>query len=170
MRTKLPALAALAAACLSLGAAAAPGPDAVSFEINTWGKLIDSWTISADGSGQLTTAEQKPGGQFGDDTIYVQTLAPDPARYAELTAALRPARAFAGRNVPCGGRAFDLPYGHAVWRHAGAERGLDFNTGCSSSQARQVVQSLHAADLLVRKWAADAPKVEQKPAPPAPQS
>jgi hypothetical protein len=151
------------AAALNLGAAAPTEPDAVSFELNSWGKPLDRWTIMADGSGELTTSSQKPGADFNDYTLAVQKLGPDPARYGRLIEALRPAQAFAGKTLPCGERATDMPYGSASWRRAGAERRLEFNVGCSSAKARKVIESLHAADGLVRQWAADAPKVETAP-------
>jgi hypothetical protein len=164
-------LATLAAAgLLSLGAAPAPAADAVSFELNSWGRLLSSWTLNADGSGERVTARQAKGATFGDVDRDLQKLGPDPARYRRLLEALRPARAYAGREVPCGPRMTDLPYGELTWRHAGAARSIRFDSGCSSSTARKVLASVHAADELMAKWAADAPKVEipRPPSPPAP--
>ena len=155
----------LAAAALSLGAA--PQPDSVSFELNSWGKLLESWTIKADGTGEVITTSNDPRGPGSEAGVRSrQRLAPDPARYRRLEQVLQPAKQFAGRELPCGDRMFDLPYGEVAWRNAGRERRLAFDSGCSSAAAKRVLASLKAANELVGQWAAEVPKIQDDRAQP----
>jgi hypothetical protein len=154
MRILVKAAALLLVAGSTLAAPTAKTPrsdEAVEMSVNSWGRLINSWTIRLDGSGEVRTGKQGPGG-FSDVTVEVRRLGPDPARYAKVRAMLRASEAWAGRELPCGSRITDLPYGDVHWRSGATDRSLHFDSGCQGARARTVVDQLSAVDRAVVGW------------------
>jgi hypothetical protein len=151
----------LAACALALGAAAPhrPAPDAIAFEVSSWGRAIASWRVAADGRGLYTKSE---GRIFQRYRLVTRRVAGGRTAIAQLDAVLAPAARFAGREVPCGPQITDFPYGSVTWTFGGRQRRIRFNTGCQSAEAQGVANAVRAAEALVAKWAAAGPIVETR--------
>ncbi|MBS0295977.1 MAG: hypothetical protein JSR45_06655 [Proteobacteria bacterium] len=146
------------------GANAAPAAgDEVSFRINSWGKLLEAWTIRPDGSGEYQATKQGPTKDFYDVVLVTKRLAPAPGRYAQLQAALKPAERYDGKGPPCQKQIYDLPYGQISWVRSGATHGFSFDLGCGSADANVAYKALENASAVVTAWAKDAPVAEEKP-------
>ena len=157
------ALALLVCVAAAGGASAAPAAgDEVSFEINSWGKLIEAWTIRPDGSGEYRTMKEGTTWRSNDGAVVVKRMAPAPGRYAQLTAALKPAARYDGKGPPCEKQIYDLPYGHIAWVRSGATHGFSFDLGCGSPDASVAYKALQDASSMVTGWAKDAPVAEEK--------
>src|SRR4051812_42333772 len=68
----------LAACALALGAAAPrrPAPDAIAFEVSSWGKPLVSWRVAADGRGTHTNTES--GADFQHYRLVTRRIAAGP--------------------------------------------------------------------------------------------
>jgi hypothetical protein len=152
----------LAACALALGAAAPrrPAPDAIAFEISSWGKPLVSWRIAADGRGTYTKSED--GRDFQHYRLVTRRFVAGLNGFARLRAALAPAAGYARREVPCGPRMTDFPYGSVTWTSGRVERRVRFDTGCRSAEAKSVEAAISAADALVAKWGGAGPIVETR--------
>jgi hypothetical protein len=134
----------------------------VSFEINSWGKLIEAWTVRPDGSGEYRETKHGPTKDFYDVVLVTKHLPPTPGRYAQLQAALKPAEPYDGKGPPCQKEIYDLPYGHIAWVRSGATHGFGFDLGCGSPDATIAYKALQDASSMVTGWAKDAPVAEEK--------
>lgn len=143
--------------------AAPAAGDEVSFEINSWGKLLESWTIRPDGSGEYRQTKQGPTKDFYDIVLVTKHLGPAPGRYAQLQAALKPAEQYDGKGPPCQKQIYDMPYGRIAWVQSGANHGFSFDLGCVSADANVAYKALEDASSVVTAWAKDAPVAEEKP-------
>ncbi len=150
-------------ACALALAAAGPRrfmPETIAFEVNSWGKPLVSWQVGADGRGTYTKSED--GGDFQHYRLVTRRFDAGGTAFARLQAALAPARLYAGREVPCGPRITDFPYGSVTWTVAQVEQRVRFDTGCRSAEAKRVEAAIGAADALVAKWSASAPIVDTR--------
>jgi hypothetical protein len=126
----------------------------------SWGRLVGDWTIHRDGSGEFQSSRQVGG--FNDYVIVTKRLDAVAGRYQQLEALVRPAAPYEATGLQCGPRITDLPQGNLHWRREGLAHDLSFDYGCSSSEARQLLHQVAAADALVRDWAANAPVVDER--------
>lgn len=151
----------LAACALALGAAAPrrPAPESIAFELSSWGRAMESWRVAADGRGLYTKSE---GRIFQHYRLVTRRVAAGRTAMAQLDAVLAPAERYAGREVPCGPRITDFPYGSVTWTIGGRTRRVRFDTGCQSREAESVAAAVRAADALVAKWGGAGPIVETR--------
>jgi hypothetical protein len=150
-------------ACALALVAAAPGgrpPQAIAFEVSTWGRLLVSWRVGADGRGTYTKSQD--GSDFQHYRLVSRRFAVGRTAFARLQATLVPAERYAGREVPCGPRITDFPYGSVKWTIGTREQRVRFDTGCQSVEAKRVQAAISAADALVAKWSSAEPIVETR--------
>ncbi|MEA3038333.1 MAG: hypothetical protein QOE79_846 [Sphingomonadales bacterium] len=150
-------------ACAVALAAAGPhhrSPDAIAFEVSSWGKPLISWRVAADGRGTYTKSEG--GRDFQHYRLVTRRFAAGRTAFAKLDAALTWAAGNADREVPCGSRISDFPYGTVTWTIGHETRRVRFDTGCQSAEAKRVEAAVSAADALVAKWSVAGPIVETR--------
>ena len=139
------------------------GFEAIGFEINSWGRPIDRWDVSADGTAHYVEAAFDEGADFYTYRLEHRefTLAPTEwARLAALAAQLpqpRPDRA------DCKQRMTDMPYGTVRVSSGGTEQATAFDVGCRDKRYQAFVEQLRAMDALVAAQAKAHPviRVEQ---------
>jgi hypothetical protein len=152
----------LAVCALALGAATPRGrpPQAIAFEVESWGKPLVSWRVGSDGRG--TYAKSEDGSDFQHYRLVLRRFVAGRNGFAQLRAALAPVAGYAGREVPCGPRMTDFPYGSVIWTAGRQDQWVRFDTGCQSAEAKRVEAAVSAAEALVAKWAAAGPIVETR--------
>ncbi len=138
----------LAAALLG----AAPTPEPIGMTMLSRGKLVANWKIYPDGSiVAMTDDDRNPGDA---SRMVVRQTGATPGRYEAIEAMLRPARAVAGRKLPCKNPMTDAPSGDVTW---GKDVKLDYYGGCHEEKTRAVVDLLFKANEQVAAWTKDAP-------------
>ena len=83
--------------------------------------------------------------------------------FERLQEMMRLPEAYSGREIPCGLRYTDFPYGKATWTAGQNQKVIEFNTGCQAPEAGAVHNALYEADKLVKEWAAEAQIIEETP-------
>src|SRR4051794_30341315 len=151
------------AGCAVAAAEPVPSPatpgESVSFEAKSWGKPLSSWTVERLGAGRYTFSRKVPSGRFGDYDLVTRAFRITPADYARLEKLLAPARAFAGRELPCSLTITDQVYGRVRWKQ-GEE--VAFNLGCTSNQVRPIYDNFGQAETLVKRLAEAGTIIETK--------
>jgi hypothetical protein len=143
-------------ASLSLTGASAPD-EAISFDINSWGKRIHEWRIEPDGSIHYAHSASN---SFQDSEMVTQDIQPSPARYIWLRNLLAPVRNWVDKGLPCTEAFTDAPYGSLRWGE-GKELGFNGAFTCKDPTAQHAFELIRQADEQVVKW------VDKGPVPPA---
>jgi hypothetical protein len=152
----------LAVAALGLCAAAAAGQgknppraalESLSFESSSWGKPLSAWTIDSSGRGRHTASRAVPSGGFRDYDLITRSFDAGPSGYRRVEALLRPARAYAGAELPCRMEITDMVYGKVRWQGRGGARQVSFNLGCTSKAVAPLYGGFARADKLVERLA-----------------
>lgn len=173
MRTRLLLTGAvLLGGCATTGTLSTDGPtraaldfEAISFEVSSWGKPLQSWRIAADGTTEFRKSETLSGFQhYRIDTRRLVLARADVARIASLLAVTQ---RHVGAGIACTERITDQPYGRVTWAVAGSSRQLAFDTGCLDTSARAPLEAIRAADALVAERAGGAPVVASEEVKPA---
>ena len=141
------------------GAAEPARFETIAFEINSWGRPIDSWRVAADGSGAHVKMVQDEGADFRTYRLEHRqfTVSPeDYARLADMAAELPQPRL---KREDCELRATDLPYGNVRLGGAAGEETIGFDVGCRDAPYQEFVARLRAMDELVTEWAERHPPV-----------
>ena len=149
MRRVAIAGASLAAATASCAAPAAPPglPAAVHFDVNSWGTRLHGWTFDASGRGRIEDAV--PGTLRGQSRTTFRTVNVGMAGYRRLARTLAFADRLAQQPYDCRPMITDQTYGTIVFRRAGREKQLHWNTGCREPRDQQLQATLVTADRLV---------------------
>ena len=151
-RIVLAVAALLVSGCATVAAEVPPG-EPVAMKRSSWGKPLAEWRIEPSGQGWFKASRAaEPKGFFNYDLV-TRRFSAGPDAYRRVAALLEPARAFAGRDIPCESRATDLPYGTVSW----GESQLTYDSGCMGADAGRVIDALKAAEDHVESLAADAP-------------
>lgn len=154
MRVILFVLALIGTVCSAVQAGSPPWADGrwdiVTFEMNSWGKPVGSWMVTADGSGSWTESQQ--GASFNDYTLIVHEMTADKAHYDALAAILKrlpiPAPVIEG----CKTFMTDAPYGRIRIARGATTIELYYNAGCNDPPYAAYLDVLKAADSLVAEW------------------
>jgi hypothetical protein len=158
-RMMLPA-ALLLAACSSsqvgaqLAPAAGPAYRAIAFEVRSWGHVIKSWEVDADGAVRHVKIDGSP---FADHRLEHRDFAVDAAAYARLAALAAELPTPRPDRDQCKERATDLPYGTLRLTGGKGEEAVAFDSGCLDARYRAFIDQLLAMDDLVGGWAAQQP-------------
>lgn len=131
-------------------AAAEPAYRAVAFEINSWGRLLGSWAVEADGTVRHTKIDGSP---FGAHRVEQRAFTIDAAGYARLAAIAAELPQPRLDRAQCKERATDLPYGTLRLTTGKGEEAVSFDTGCLDAPYKEFVGKLRAMDALVEAWA-----------------
>jgi hypothetical protein len=146
---------ALLAGCTGMASSAGvPGAaqaESISFQLNSWGYPVEGFTIASDGTGEYRKAPE-----FRAEPR-VTRFAAGRAGYAQIRAALAPVRRHASREVPCGQRMTDMPYGDIVWQSGSNRDTVSLNVGCRSAEMRAVVARAQQATTLAEGFARTNP-------------
>jgi hypothetical protein len=142
------------------GAAAPPErQEGFALSINSWGKPLFDWRVSASGEAVYTYARDSGRHSFSDYDLVTKRFRVPATQMRRLRALLAPGRSYAGRTLPCRDEITDMPYGRIAWNDAL----LSYNLGCRSAEARPVYEGLEAAQDLMEALAKKAPVAEVKP-------
>ncbi|HEX5182528.1 MAG TPA: hypothetical protein VFW19_05175 [Allosphingosinicella sp.] len=136
-----------------------PIPDSLSFEAASWGRTLVQWTVERAGTGRYTTSRKVPSGDSSHYDLVTRSFRISADDYGRLEVLLRPARTYAGKDLPCRHVLEDRVYGVVRW---GGEQQLAFNFGCLSKKVVPIYQSFRDADMLVRRLAEAGIVVETK--------
>lgn len=128
--------------------------DQISMESYSWGRLSWKWAINSDGSGELTSTTSRSNNS-SDRVAVVKHWGASPGRYEKIRDMLAPAKAYAGKTLPCSLAITDLPYGNVAWRHGDSKQALSFDLGCRSDEANKLYGQMRAAYGLISTWSAE---------------
>jgi hypothetical protein len=145
----------LLAATIPLIVSAAPqlAAEAISMRTSAWGSDIVRWRIAPNGS--ITYAVRKlvyPPARQGP--WLERRTSPAPDRYRRIAELLSPARAWAGREMPCDHPITDQDSGTLSW---GKGAKLDFYDGCHEPETKRLVALLFEAQKQLGSWTNTAP-------------
>ena len=152
-RGTFPALV-LLAACTAVQAPSVPAGarvDSISFEIRSWGYVMEGFRIASDGSGEFRKAPE-----FRAEPRVTRFNA-GPAGFAQIRTALEGARRHTSSPPACGERITDLPYGDIVWQTGDRRATVSFNVGCRGAEMQQVVEQASRATRLAEGFARTNP-------------
>lgn len=127
------------------------GAESISFQLNSWGYPVEGFTIAGDGSGEFRKAPE-----FRAQPQVTRFNA-GRSGFERICAALGPIERFRGREVPCGQRATDLPYGDIVWQTGPRRTIVSLNVGCQSAEMQGVVARAQEATRLAQGFARSNP-------------
>ncbi len=153
----IPLACALLGACQTVPAEPAAPPAALAFEVKSWGALIHSWSVAADGAATTVTRQSKSGSPWPPYTLEHRrfTLAAvDLARLQALAAALPNPEP---TDDKCQQRMTDAAYGSLSIARGAEARALKFYEGCFDAYYAPYITQMKAIDALVMDAAAKAP-------------
>jgi hypothetical protein len=134
----------------------APGPGWInaSYEVNSWGKPLGSWSISADGTGTWTRAEPF-GGEGIPVVVETRAIVSPPGGLQKLDAILGRLPDVPPSDSNCRDHATDMPYGTLALSGGGqgGAKEYAFDTGCLDPNYKHFIATLTQADALVGEWA-----------------
>lgn|GEM_PF-964267 len=151
-----------AAGCAATGGRMATGspaaaPDAFSLELNYWGRPSASWRLGSNGEGEYRATEPAPSRNFEEYDIVTRRFSAGEDGFQRVRTIMDQVARLAPADLPCGTRIFDLPYGRVNWHRGDTASSLDFNFGCGSPRAQQVMGLLGEATTLVQGWSSNQP-------------
>lgn len=130
--------------------------DIVAFELKSWGVPIDSWSVSADGTGEWVETLRTEGQGFRDYHLARHPLHLTPAQVAQVVrAAAAVPPPFDERS--CKESVTDMPYGTLRLTRGGRTEELRFSNNCRDPGNLALIQRLQALDTLVSAWGKAAP-------------
>jgi hypothetical protein len=143
-----------------------PRPEyrAIAFAMNSWGRPIDSWDITADGRVRYVEAKSDAGAPFGTYRLEHREFAVGPAGFARIAAIAASLPQPRPTGTGCKQRATDFPYGTLRLDGAEASETLTYDTGCRDGPYLDLfIAPLREMDAQVTEWAAKHPvaRVEQ---------
>ena len=153
----IPLACALLGACQTVPAEPPAPPAALAFEVKSWGALIHSWSVAADGAATAVTRQSKSGSPWPPYTLEHRgfTLsAAEVAKVQSLAAALPNPEP---TDDNCRQRMTDAAYGSLSIARGAEARALKFYEGCFDAYYAPYIAQLKAMDALVMDAAAKAP-------------
>jgi hypothetical protein len=128
------------------------GWDIIAFELKSWGRPLHSWMIMSAGSGSLTEATSKPGGNYSEYSLTVREVEAAETGYAELQEILFTLPQPAPDSNNCASFMTDMPYGTIRMTRGATTTEIAFNSGCQDGRYRAFMDILKAADTKVQAW------------------
>lgn len=139
------------------GISKAAAPDGIAFEVKSWGALVHSWAVLADGSGTSVTRVSPTGSPWPPYAIEHRRFVLAP----ETLAALRALAGEIPRPVPtddnCQNRITDAAYGTLSLVHGDETEALAFYGGCFDAYYAPYLAKMKAIDGLVLDVTEQAP-------------
>ena len=147
---------ALLGACQTVPAEPAAPPAALAFEVKSWGALVHSWSVAADGAATAVKRQSKSGSPWPPYTLEHRRFTLSSADHAKLQALAAALPNPAPTDDKCERRITDAAYGSLSI--AGPEpRALKFYEGCFDAYYAPYIAQVKAIDALVMDAAAKAP-------------
>lgn len=141
---------ALLASCQTMPpAAASPAPDEVAFEVKSWGALVHSWSVGADGSGRSVTRVSANGSPWPPYTLEHRQFALGAEELAKLRALAAEVPRPAPTDDKCENRITDAAYGTLSLVHGEGTDALAFYGGCFDAYYAPFIGKVKAIDALV---------------------
>jgi hypothetical protein len=132
----------------------------IAMRTNSWGKLLSSWRIEANGEGQYTASAAIAGGGFYDYDVINWRFSAGAEGFARIEGLLRDAERGIGE---CQIVMTDAPYGRIDWTRAEGPPGLfQFNYGCQSPAAQRAYRGMAQAETLIAAWARNGEQVSRE--------
>ena len=157
-----PILFALLSACQTMPPAdAAAAPDAVAFEVKSWGALVHSWSVAADGTGSSVTRVSASGSPWPPYTLEHRRFVLGAREMAKLRALAAEIPRPAPTDEKCENRVTDAAYGTLSLVHGGDTEALAFYGGCFDAYYAPFIARVKAIDALVT-GASDQAPVERR--------
>src|SRR5438270_535348 len=119
--------------------------ESISVEVMVWGDPLYSWQLNSDGSGRFAELRPERTQVFGTYRFVTRSFRVSPAEFRRVALLLRPARSYAGRELPCTFEMTDQDAGSVRWRAGTTNVSLDFNYGCTSPAVAPIYQSFRRA-------------------------
>ena len=135
-------------------AQAAPAYETIAFEIKSWGHVIRSWDVGADGTVRHVKIDGSP---FADHRLEHRTFAVEPADFARLATLAAALPSPAPDRDQCRERATDLPYGTLRLSRGNKEVEIAFDSGCLDAPYKAFIEQLIGMDELVGGWVGQRP-------------
>ena len=148
---------ALLGACQTVPLEPADPPAALAFEVKSWGALIHSWSVAADGAATAVTRQSKSGSPWPPYTLEHRRFtlsAADLAKLQSLAAALPNPEP---SDDKCRQRMTDAAYGSLSIARGAEARALKFYEGCFDAYYAPYIAQVKALDALVMDAAAKVP-------------
>ncbi len=127
----------------------ARGPDGVAFEVKSWGALVHSWSVLADGTATSVTRVSESGSPWPPYALEHRRF----ALSSEQLARLRTLASEIPRPVPtdqaCENRITDAAYGTLSFVHGDETDALAFYGGCFDAYYAPYIGKVKAIDALV---------------------
>ena len=135
-----------------------PNPG-IAMESRSWGKLIASFSIDANGDGEYREVQAAPGSStFYDYDVQVKAFRLGPHAFAKLKEMVRPiAERTGGKPFDCGQVPPDGPYGTFSWAWEGSNGRLPFKYGCRTAIGAEAIRQMEAVEKVVIDWVKPLP-------------
>ena len=132
---------------LVLSVSASKDRERIEMTRSAWGQTIMHWRINIDGAieYQVVDGPLKLG---TDQPLLTRRTKPKAERYRRIVSLLKPARLWAGRELPCVSPMTDQDSGTISW---GSEK-LDYYAGCYEPETRLMVATLMSAEKQIAAW------------------
>ena len=132
-------------------------PDGIAFEVKSWGTIVHSWAVIADGSGTSVTKVNKSGSPWPPYTLEHRRFVLSSGQMAQL----RSSASAIPKSVPtddkCQNRITDAAYGSLSLVYGDETEELAFYEGCFDAYYAPYITQMKAIDALVMDAAAKAP-------------
>ena len=129
---------------LVLAVSASKDHERIEMTRSAWGKTIMHWRISGDGAIEYRVVDG-PLKLGTDQLLLTRRTKPNAERYRRIVSLLKPARLWAGRELPCVSPMTDQDTGTISW---GSEK-LDYYAGCYEPETRSTVATLMRAEKQI---------------------
>jgi hypothetical protein len=148
---------ALLSACQTVPTEPPAPPAALAFEVKSWGALVHSWSVAADGVATAVTRQSNSGSPWPPYTLEHRRFtlaAADLAKLQSLAAALPNPEP---TDDKCQQRMTDAAYGSLSIARGAEARALKFYEGCFDAYYAPYIAQVKAIDALVMDAAEKAP-------------
>ena len=127
------ASATLLGACASAPPAPVEETTRITYQVSSWGYVLERWTIAA--GGQATLEQTQRGAEFGSPLLPAQTFTLTSADFERIRTALAPTERFIDGGLVCERQMTDAPYGAVTWRRSsGVEEQVSFYAACRETR------------------------------------
>lgn len=133
------------------------GPDGAAFEVKSWGALVHSWAVLADGTGTSVIRVSPGGSPWPPYTLEHRRFALTPEALAKLRQLAREIPRPVPTDDKCENRMTDAAYGTLSLVHGDETEGLAFYGGCFDAYYAPYLAKVKAIDSLVLDASEKAP-------------
>jgi hypothetical protein len=125
------------------------GPDGIAFEVKSWGALVHSWSVLADGTTTSVTRVSESGSPWPPYALEHRRFALSPEQLARLRALASGIPRPVPTDQACENRITDAAYGTLSLVHGDETEALAFYGGCFDAYYAPYIGKVKAIDALV---------------------